>query len=112
MENVTKAERKQLRKLSGVAYDRELSSELEALEGRFAEWRDGGIGPHELSDAIHEFHQGPSRKLFVFYAQVDPRIVVARAIAYGILKEGEVPSAILPKLGQMIEYYRDELAAK
>ena len=112
MEPVTNTERKQLRKLSGVAYERELSSELAALEGRFGEWRAGGIGPHELSDAIHEFHEGASRRLFVFYTQVDPRIVVARAIAYGILKKEEVPYGIVPKLAQMIAYYRDELEAK
>jgi hypothetical protein len=48
----------------------------------------------------------------VFYTQVDPRIVVARAIAYGILKKEEVPSGIVPKLAQMIAYYCDELEAK
>jgi len=111
VEAVTKAERKELRRLAWTAYDRELASELGLLEAKFVAWRQGGVDPHELSDAIHEFHDGPSRDLFVFYTRMDPTVAVARAVARGILREGEVPAATLRKLAPQVQFYRDDLTA-
>ena len=45
----------------------ELARELTALEAEFARWRDGSINVHDLGERIHEFHQGPNRRLFMTY---------------------------------------------
>jgi len=104
----TKAERKELRRLSGIAYARELAKELTNLQSRFTVWQHGEIDPFELSDAVHEFHQGPSRDLYKYYTIVDPSMAVARAFVDELLKESEISGAILQKLGPTIDFYRSE----
>jgi len=110
-EGFAKAERRKLRELAGLASDRELGAELGQLEAAFAEWRAGRISPYELSTRIHAFHQGPARDLFVLYTRVHAETLVARAVAYDILREGEVPPEFLPRLARTIAYYRSDLAA-
>jgi len=39
--DLTKAQRRRIRELAGIAYDRELSRELTDLEQEFARWRSG-----------------------------------------------------------------------
>jgi hypothetical protein len=50
----TKANKRKLRQLAGVAYERELGAELSKLEAEFARWRRGEIDPCELSDRAHD----------------------------------------------------------
>ncbi len=102
----TKAERKQLRQLSGIAYERELAKELTRLQDRFASWQRGDLSPFQLSDAIHEFHQGPSRELYEYYTMVDPHMAVARAVVEELLLESEIADGILQKLTDAIDFYR------
>ncbi len=59
----TKSERKELRRLAGLAYERELAKALEALEESFGQWRKKKISAFELSDCIHKFHNGTARNL-------------------------------------------------
>jgi hypothetical protein len=91
----SKAARRKLRELAGVAYARELGAELVKLEAEFSRWRGGEIDPFELSDRIHRFHEGKSQQLFVFYDGRNARVSVARAIAEGILERAEVPADLL-----------------
>ena len=109
-EGFTKAERRTLRELAGLADDRELGAALSRLEASFADWRAGRISPHELSDRVHAFHQGPARDLYVLYTRVHPDTLVARAVAYDIIREDEVPPDLLPRLARTIAFYRSELA--
>jgi hypothetical protein len=103
----TKANRRKLRELAGVAYTRELSAELTKLEGDFGKWRGGQIDPFELSDRIHRFHDGISRDLYVLYRDLRPSQSVARAVGLRLLQETEVPSEILSILASLIELYTD-----
>jgi hypothetical protein len=85
--------------------------ETAALADHVDAWRGGHLGPHELSDHIHEFHNGAARELFGLYTHVHPSQLVARAVANGLLSETEVPAALLTKLSRSIEFYRAERAA-
>lgn len=98
MEPITRRESKHLRQLAGIAHDRELGRELTRLENVFAEWRAGRLGTHDVSAAIHEFHDGVARDLWVLYNRVDPSSTVPRAVVRGLLAEDEVPPALLTKL--------------
>ena len=108
MEPLTRRESKDLRRLAGIAYDRELGRELTRLETSFTEWRAGRLNAHGLSAAIHTFHDGVARDLWVLYNRRHPSSTVPRAIAAGLLAEHEVPTALLAKLQNALEYYRLE----
>lgn len=101
-------QRRTLRKLAALAWERELGSELASLASSFDEWNAGRLGAHELSDRVHEFHHGAARELYGLYTRVHTSQLVARAVGLGVLSETEVPEALLAELAQSIEYYRTE----
>src|SRR5437764_12455836 len=101
----TKANKRKLRELAGVAYRRELGHELAKLEMDCARWRGGEIDPFELSDRIHRFHDGVSRDLYVAYRDLSPINAAARAIALQVLDRTEVPSEILGELESMVQFF-------
>jgi len=76
----TKLERKELRGLIGLAYERELAKALEQLERNFRQWRKKKITAFELSDFIHQFHKGISRDLWSFYTSGHNEMIVARQL--------------------------------
>lgn len=100
----TKANKRKLRELAGIAYRRELGHELAKLELDFTRWRGGDIDPFELSDRIHRFHDGVSRNLYVAYRDLSPFHAVARAIALQVIDRTEVPSEILGELESMVQF--------
>ena len=104
-------ERRHLRELAGLAWERELAGELRLLADHVDEWRGGRLGPHELSDHIHAFHNGAARELYGLYTRVHPAQLVARAVANELLSENEVHAALLTKLSRSIEFYRVDRAA-
>jgi hypothetical protein len=107
MREFTKRERKELRRLADLAYERELNAELDKLALRFDEWRAGQMSPYDLSDAIHEFHNGAARDLFVFYTRGDPAHKVARALAIGGLAPEELSADFATELQGAVEFYRE-----
>lgn len=93
--NLTKAQKRELGRVAGLAYERELSVALSELEEYFRRWRAGEIGPHDVSDEIHKFHQGASRKLWSQYNRADDYLVAVAAIATGIVERHEVAADLL-----------------
>jgi len=104
----TKANKRKLRELAGLAYKRELGHELAKLEMEFARWRGGEIDPFELSDRIHRFHDGVSRDLYVAYRDLSPIHAVARALALKVLDRTEVPSEIFAELESIIPFFEEQ----
>lgn len=92
---LTKSQRRRFAELAALAHQRDLDVELAKLEVEFQRWRAGELSGHDLSDLLHAFHQGPSRKLFNAY---DPRfreIAVLDAVRRGVLTETEVGPEIM-----------------
>lgn len=108
MAEFTAAQRKDLRRLVELAYERELSEELGVLEESFHQWRCGSINAYDLSQAIHEFHDGPARDLYVSYNRLKPEVLVARAFAHGVLTEKDVVPSIRDALQSLIAHYAAE----
>jgi len=104
--DLTKSQRRRIRELAGIAYDRELSRELTALEKEFARWRSGVITAHDLDERIHQFHQGPNRQLFTTYTGGAVELAVAAAIANGVISEAEAGPEMLEILRGGIEFAR------
>jgi hypothetical protein len=109
VQRFTKRERAQLRELAGAAWESELEAELERLFEAFLKWADSGMSAFDLSQEIHEFHNKIARELYGRYTGLDPEITVPRAVALGILGEGELGEALLEKLSSHIEAYRQRL---
>jgi len=107
MDSPEKAQRKELRRLAALAYERELSSALAALEAQFHEWHAGKLDVHELSDAIHQFHNGVARDLYVTYTRLEPRVAVAQAVGRKILRDDEVPPTLREALRSLITFYEE-----
>ena len=83
---LTKKQKKHIRELASVSYERELAAALDKLLVAFQKWKEGGISPFELNEQIHKYHNGTARDLFKQYAMGDPDMVVMFALAEGILK--------------------------
>lgn len=103
---LTKSQRRRLRELSGLAYERDLSEALGKLEADFRRWRAGEIDAHELSVSIHRFHQGPARELFTKYEPRNTDFAVADAIHRGIIAEDEAGADVLEILGAHLALLR------
>ena len=92
MADITKRQRKVLRQLARVAWTREQASHLGELAAKFDQWRDGSITGDDLDTAIHEYHQGPARDLYLRYeASKGPEVVVGLAVAQGVLSKDDIP---------------------
>jgi hypothetical protein len=103
----TKSQRRRLRELSGVAYERDLAAELEKLEASFRRWRAAELDAFELSDLLHRFHEGPSRELFTKYADRNADMMVAYALHRGILTEIEAGPEIVELLRSHLAFFRE-----
>src|SRR5213596_1656285 len=102
-----KAQRKELRRLAGVAHERELGTALVALQAQFQAWHAGQLDVHELSDAIHQFHNGVARDLYVTYTRLQPRVAVAQAVGRKILRYDELPPTLREALQSLIAFYEE-----
>jgi hypothetical protein len=104
---ISKRERAILRQLALRAWELELEAELETLYEEFGHWADKGMSAFDLSDKIHEFHDGSSRELYSIYMRLDPTITVSRAVARGVLSESDVGSVLIEKLAIQIAGFRE-----
>ena len=100
---LTKSERKQARAIVGEAWEAELAEALGDLEGLFGDWRKQRIDTHQLSDAIHKFHNGTNRELYVRYTHLPLEMAAARAIAYELVDPESVTPALRAALADLIE---------
>ncbi len=110
LDRYSKPVKKELMRLNGVVYERELGKELAVIEGLFQTWRRGEIDAFDLEQKIHEFHQGVARDLFNAFQARTADHCVARAIVDGTLAQGEVSDAALRELEPAIRFHREDAA--
>jgi hypothetical protein len=103
MHDLSKAVRRVIRELAGLAYERELTAELTKLRAEFDAWSAGQITPFELQQIIHEFHDGVSRQLFNRYTSGSkfPHVVAA-AVMRGTISVAEIPDPARKQLDRLI----------
>ena len=82
--------RKEIRSLAGKAYERLLNKALRELDVDFTKWRAGKIDPWELSDRIHKFHDGISRRLYVLAGDNQGQTILLEAIVQGEISLDEL----------------------
>jgi hypothetical protein len=94
--------------LAGEAHEEELRRALLPLSDAFQRWQRGEVPSGELTDMIHQFHQGPARDLWVRYNSRMLEQVVAYAIVSGVLDRTKVEPEVLDFLARSIQFYESE----
>jgi hypothetical protein len=107
---IPKPIKRTLRQLAELAYELELGRELAALRSEFDRWQTGEITAFDLSAAVHRFHQGAARDLYVAYTSSQPQVFVATAIQKGILDSTQIAADVLKELaGSHARAAKDDL---
>jgi hypothetical protein len=92
MQDLPKPVKRAVRELCSLAHERELNRELGLLLESFQQWQQGALDAFELSQRIHQFHQGPARELYVRYVNNSlAELMVARALLDGVIAESDIP---------------------
>ena len=104
----SKSMKRQIRELRAQAHENELASELTKLEQKFADWHAGKIGAGELSQIVHQYHNGPARELFSYYDSGDDDLLVASALVRGILSEADVPEEVRQHIQRLIDFCKKD----
>jgi hypothetical protein len=105
---ITKAQRRRLRELGAMAYERDLAAELSKVEEDFGRWRAGEIDAHDLTERIHRFHQGPARSLFSKYDHSNLEFAVAHAIHRGLISEEEAGADVIEMIRSHLAFLREQ----
>lgn len=86
----SKKQRRELRALQGLAWERELGEALRSLRTDFEIWDRGEIAAIELTDRIHKFHNGQARELFNMYSGNLDNWWIGHTVAKGVIDESEL----------------------
>lgn len=109
MEKLSKKQQAHLRVLAGRAYENELSKCLMVLDEQFGKWKSGKINVWQLSDLIHQFHDGDSRELYKYYVYgKDHPLQVAYAIRNGYLSMEDVEESCRGFVQYLIDGFHAE----
>lgn len=105
----SKRQRRELRILQGVAWERQLEDALRELHSDFETWDRGEISGFELSDRVHNFHNGRSRELYNMYSGSLDHFLIELDVARGIIDEAELSDDLLDLLKDQIARWRERL---
>ncbi len=108
MADIPKRIKRLLRELAAEAHDEELRRALAPLAEAFKRWEQRELDSGELTQQLHEFHQGPARDLYLRYNTSHLGPPVAYAIVAGILDREAIPADVLDHLARIIEFYEGE----
>ncbi len=105
MDPTPKRIKRLVREFAGIAHERELDLALRDLHADFERWERRELTAFELNDRIHQFYQGPSRRIWAKYDTGHLEPALASAIALSIVREDELPRELLEHLGRLIEFF-------
>jgi hypothetical protein len=91
--NLTKADKKRVRQLAGIAWERELRCELRKIAAAIEEMENNSLSPFDVNDSIHRFHNGASRDLYKQYSDSLPWWGVCRAYHDRVLTDDDLVDA-------------------
>ena len=86
----TKSEKRRIRELAALAWERELRSELTSIGDAINRMTDDQMSPHDVNNLIHKFHDGISRELFNRFSSNKPWLAVCRAHYDGVLTDADI----------------------
>jgi hypothetical protein len=105
---ISKKQKKHLRELAGIGYERDLERCLNVVKDSFEKWEAGDISVWDLNDRIHEFHDDIARELYKAYSSIgDPIYSVAFGVRQGVIDIKEIDKECMPLLEPLLEYFND-----
>jgi hypothetical protein len=111
MADIPKQIKRLVREWAGIAHDRDLRQALSNLRLQFDRWDRGEINACELNDLVHRFHQDTSREIWKRYSTTRLEPAVASAVAAGVLRQDELPVALVQHIASLIGFHEQELSA-
>ena len=103
MDKLSKNQKRHLRELSKIAYERDLAKCLEELFAKFENWRNKNISVWELDESVHEYHQSISKKLHERYSINNPLFTVALGISNGVISIEQVDESCKDRVQSLVE---------
>jgi hypothetical protein len=107
MNDLTKSQKRAVRKLLGDAHEAEIASALIDVEKAIQQWRSGEILPRDVSERIHEFHK-QTQEIFKTYNYLHPMLALARAVVFGFIDITRVPEELQPRVKALETLARGE----
>ena len=107
MHEFSKSHKRRLRELSARLYERDLKESLVPLSKKFHDWKEGKITSLELSELLHEYDDGESRKLWSRYDTNRYDMIVAHGFVGGFLTEDDIGPDLIKELENVIQFYRE-----
>ncbi|MDY0095084.1 MAG: hypothetical protein RBT80_20505 [Candidatus Vecturithrix sp.] len=101
----------QLHDLAMIATEAELFLQLTDLAEKFESWKQSAISSRELRHFLLTYVDGPTRELFRRNRELPDDIVVADAVARGLLNKEDIAAELWPYLQNGVQFYQD-VAAK
>ncbi len=88
--DLTKQERRHIRELAGLAWERELRTAITVLGQSIRQMEAGDLNPFQVSEIIHKHHNGVARELYSKYSHSFTWYAVCRAHMDGILTDRDI----------------------
>lgn len=108
MHEFSRSHKRRLRELSARLYERDLKESLTPLSRKFDDWKAGKISSLQLSQLLHEYDYGESRRLWSRYDTKRHDMIVAYGFVRGFLTEADIGSDLIKELQDAITFYREE----
>ena len=110
---ISKAQKKHLRELAGIGYERDLARCLDVVKNSFEKWEAGEISVWDVNDKIHEFHDEIARELYKAYSSIgDPIYSVAFGVRQGVIDLEEINKECMPLLQPLLNYFNEDRDVK
>ena len=101
MNDLTKKKKRHLRKLTDIAYERDLSRCLDVIANKFEAWKRNEISVWELNQDIHKYHNEIARDLYKSYTMNDPAFSVAFGVAQGVISLDDVDETCRDRISSL-----------
>jgi hypothetical protein len=103
MKSLSNKQKRHLRELTALAYERDLAKSLDALAKEVDAWREGRCLVWDLNQKVHEYHNQTARSLYKIYTSTDPFTTTALAITRGVLTLDEVDESLRDEVKNLSE---------
>ncbi|NOR71315.1 MAG: hypothetical protein GQ532_16720 [Methylomarinum sp.] len=106
---ITKSQKKHLRELVAIAYERDLFRCLNIVKNSFDKWENNEITVWDVNDKIHQFHNDIALELYKSYVDInDPLLSVAFGLRQGVLDISEVNINCRPMVEELLTLFKNK----